>query len=248
MIFVTPQASVRVLGTELELMVTVQRTEVAVFEGKVRVTRPADGASAELTAGQFLPVEELGALAVLDWPAPPSVWSEDFESGLPTGWTGRLVREGLPTGSRGALEGVAAAGAPGLQMVAGSPVVERGLFAWHADSVLHVTFRVQPPSWFHVCLFTRTYSRGEPLVAWCRIDPELWRVQAGEWRTVDIPLSEFHWTGSVRPETTLGRIPLRMAFMGPGDLPGVVIDSLRVDREGPGTSRTSEPVPGGDPR
>lgn len=247
MIFVTPRASVRVLGTELELMVQEARTEVAVTEGKVRVTRPSDGASADVSAGQFLPVEERGALAVVDWPATPSVWSEDFESGVPTGWTGRLVRDGLPTSSRGALQGVAVPGAPGLQMVAGSPVVERGLFAWHADSVLHVTFRVQPPSWFHICLFARTYSRGKPLVAWCHVDPELWQVQAGEWRTVGIPLSQFHWTGSVQPETTLGRIPLRVAFMGPGDLPGVVIDSLRVDRGGTGASRVSDPAPGGNP-
>lgn len=248
MIFVTPRASVRVLGTELELMVSKERTEIAVTEGKVRVTRSADGTSAEVSAGQFLPVDEDESLAVIDWPTPPESWSEDFESGLPPGWTGQFVREALPAGSRGALQGRAIPEAPGLRMVAGSPLIERGLFAWHDDSMLHVTFRVQPPAWFHVCLLARTYSRREPLIAWCRVDPDLWRVRAGEWRTVEIPLSEFRWTGSTQPEATLGRIPLQLTFVGPGDLPGVVIDSVRVERKGFEASRLSDPSAGGDPR
>lgn len=248
MIFVTPRASVRVLGTELQLMAVEERTEVAVTEGKVRVRRHSDGASAELSAGQFLPVDERGTLNIVDWPAPPSIWSEDFESGLPAGWTGRLVRDGLPPGSRGAVEGAVVPDAPGLRMMASSPVVEQGLFTWHPDSVVHVTFRVQPPSWFHICIFTRTYARAEPLIAWCRVDPDLWQVQPGEWRTVDIPLSEFRWTGSVPPGSKLGRIPLRLAFVGPGDLPGVVIDSLRVDRSSSGTPVVGKTTSRGDRR
>jgi len=232
MVFVTPRVSVRVLGTELDLRVVEERTEVAVTEGKVRVTRPSDGAAIEVAAGQMLPVDETGPLVIAAVPSLPDEWQEDFEHGLPPGWTGQLVREGLPAGSHGALQGTMTPDPSGLQLVAGSPFAEQGLFAWHPDTMLRVTFRVQPPAWFHICFDTRSNQDTSPVVAWCHIDPTLWRTQPGEWRTVLIPLSAFHWTGSSHPETGLGRIPLRLSFVGPVDLPGVVIDSLHIERNG----------------
>lgn len=229
MTFTTPHADVRVLGTELELLAYGTRTEVAVTEGRVRVVRTTDRAEAEVAAGEFVSVKDSGPLSVIHWPRPPDVWDEDFEE-LPAGWSGRLVREGLPQGSRGALKGVAVNDARGRNTVAESPTRPQGLFAWHDDSVLHVTFRVQPPAWFHIYLVTRTYPQNESPFAWCLIDPRLWQAQPGEWRTVHIPLADFRPLGFEPERPSLGRIPIGLSVVGPGDLPGIEIDSLRVDR------------------
>lgn len=230
--FITPEATVRVLGTSLELLAVAERTDVAVTKGKVRVTRTVDDAAVEVGAAQFVAVASTGSLMVVDWPLAPDVWGEDFEYGLPAGWSGRMVREGLPNGSRGGLEAVAPSGSRGRFAEIASPLRTGGLFAWHADTVLHLTFRVPPPAWFHMSLSVRTYGRPEPWRAWCRVDPDLWQTNPGAWRTVSIPLSEFQFSGFEHPVEELGRIPLQLIISGPADLPGVVIDSVRVDRGG----------------
>lgn len=230
--FVTGLSEVRVLGTKLEILAAVKRTEVAVASGRVRVTRPRDGSWADVGTSQFLSVAETGDLSVIDLPQPLDEWNEDFEQGLPSGWTGGSVRDDLPENSRGAA-GAVSVSHPGSRMLEiGSPTREEGLFAWHADSVLHFTFRVRPPEWFHVYLFARSYCEPPVLFTYCLVKPELWQTAAGEWRTVSIPLSEFHSVTSGRDEATLGRIPVRLVFSGQGGATGVEIDRVWIDRSG----------------
>lgn len=52
MVFVTPHAEVRVLGTTLGVTAGAEATRVEVDEGRVRMTRRLDGKSVELAAGQ----------------------------------------------------------------------------------------------------------------------------------------------------------------------------------------------------
>ncbi|MCA9007415.1 MAG: FecR domain-containing protein, partial [Planctomycetaceae bacterium] len=104
--FFLPNSEVQVLGTELELLSTPERSEVAVLEGKVQVTRNADRTKQSVTAGQFLPVTETAPLSIVEWPLPAEEWSVDFESGLPVGWQGKRVRNSLPKNSRGAVRSV----------------------------------------------------------------------------------------------------------------------------------------------
>lgn len=53
MIFVTPQAEARILGTILKLTVDADATRLEVKEGRVRLTRKSDGASTEVGVDQF---------------------------------------------------------------------------------------------------------------------------------------------------------------------------------------------------
>lgn len=230
--FVLPNSEVRVLGTELELLALPHQSEVAVLEGRVRVIRSTDQAAAEISAAQFVSVTESGPLSVRDWPLPPDEWDEDFEQGLPAGWTGRAVRGRL---SQSAQEAVATAPGrlvPDLDLEISSPPGRSGLFAWHEDSVLHLTFKVQPPGWFHIYLFAGTYQRPEAAVPYCCVNPILWQSSPGEWRTVNIPLSEFRPLTAAQETPTLGRIPLRVAICGKRDTTDVVIDRIWVDRRG----------------
>lgn len=230
MTFVTPQAEIRVLGTELEVLSLAGRTDVAVSEGKVRVTRTADGSISDVAAAQVLSITDAGALAVTDWPESADEWSEDFDGGLPPGWTGSVLRDGLPAGSRGAAHSIPVPHAGRTSMQIGSPVRAKGLFAWHDDSVLHVTFRVQPPAWFHIYLYARTYGDSQAVLTYCCVKPDLWQSVPGEWRTVSLPLSEFQLIHSSSTEPMLGRIPNRIVFSGPSDSAGFAIDRIRVDR------------------
>jgi ferric-dicitrate binding protein FerR (iron transport regulator) len=230
MTFATPQAEIRVLGTELEVLSLAGRTDVAVSEGKVRATRMSDGRAADVATAQFLSITETGDLSVTDWPDSADEWSADFDGGLPPGWTGGTLRDGLPEGSRGAAQSIVVPHAGRMSMQVGSPARAEGLFAWHDDSVLHVTFRVQPPAWFHIYLYARTYGDSQAVLTYCCVKPDLWQSSPGEWRTVSLPLSEFQLINSSSAEPMLGRIPCRIVFSGPSDSAGFAIGRIRVDR------------------
>lgn len=234
--FVSPHAEIRVLGTELEILSLAGRTDVAVSEGKVRVTRNSDGQTSEVATAQFLSITDSGDLAVLEWPQPADEWSVDFDAGLPVGWSGRASRDGLPNNSRGAAQSVLVSQERRLSMEIGSPTHPDGLFAWHDDSVLHITFRVQPPGWFHIYLYARPYADSQTSLTYCCVKPDLWQSLPGEWRTVSIPCSEFRRIGSGPTEPMLGRIPNRIVFSGPSDSAGFALDRISVNRTGSTTS------------
>jgi len=63
MIFATPTADARVLGTELILFAGAESTRLEVRTGKVRLTRREDGASTEVGAGQAATAPKTGAFA-----------------------------------------------------------------------------------------------------------------------------------------------------------------------------------------
>jgi len=63
MIFNTPNAEARVLGTELVLLAGADSTRLEVRTGKVRLTRRDDGASAEVVAGHSAVAPRTGAFA-----------------------------------------------------------------------------------------------------------------------------------------------------------------------------------------
>ena len=53
LVFSTPHAEARVLGTKLTLTVSATETRLEVREGRVKLTRLSDNASTEVGAGQF---------------------------------------------------------------------------------------------------------------------------------------------------------------------------------------------------
>ena len=63
MIFSTPNAEARVLGTELLLFAAPESTRLEVRTGKVRLTRRADGASTDVAAGHTATAPKSGAFA-----------------------------------------------------------------------------------------------------------------------------------------------------------------------------------------
>ncbi len=181
LMFATSNSEVLVLGTELELLTSGERSAVAVMEGSVQVTRTSDNATTTLSSGKFVSILQSGEFSVVSWPQPPSKWSLDFEHGLPSGWRGRKVAVGLPENSQGGIAPVPVLEDGEVLLHLHSPIAPDGLFSWHDDSVLHVTFKVQPPGWFHISLVTRTYDHPRPSMRFVYANPDLWETLPGEW-------------------------------------------------------------------
>ncbi len=80
MIFATPHAEARVLGTRLSLHVTPASTRCEVKEGRVRFSR-LEGGSVELNADQFAVAGKGIALSVKSAPSPKIVLRETFDRG-----------------------------------------------------------------------------------------------------------------------------------------------------------------------
>ena len=119
---------------------------------------------------------------------------------------------------------------PGVLQVVSSPFKGDGLFVWHPDSVLHLRYRVRPPEWLHIELSARTYGESPKTLNYSYVNPDLWRTTPGEWRTVDIPLSDFVVFSPVSDDAGLGRIPTQVSFSGNGPT-GVEIVHIWVDRK-----------------
>jgi len=223
----TPHAQLRVLGTELAVTVTVERTQLTVQSGQVRLTRLADGRSIEVGAGHAAQAsQDLGELVAREMLHVPETFEADFEQGLPEGWhLGVRVVEDLPAGSRGAVRAVPVPGAPlGVHHQIRSPSRwGRGLFRIHPDTYFNIRFKFEKdPGFFHIIVSARTLGPGksETMNLFGGERGSLWGGRRrGAWYTVSIPFAQF-----------------RIDDAGPDVLPpdlmayALIVDSQRKDR------------------
>jgi ferric-dicitrate binding protein FerR (iron transport regulator) len=86
LVFVTPHAEARVLGTRLTLTVLPASTRVEVREGRVRVVRRADHASVDLTADHFALVAKGSSLVSRSIAGPRIVVREGFDRKWGPAW------------------------------------------------------------------------------------------------------------------------------------------------------------------
>lgn len=129
MLFTTPHAEARVLGTTLRLSVDPQGTRLEVTEGRVRLTRRQDGASVEVGAG-FYAVAAPGprpAARKIGTPLPGTVHLlETFEDAAAVKARWQPIEGGFPTTSAGGLE-IDLSPRPGESYAAGGWHVAGGL-------------------------------------------------------------------------------------------------------------------------
>jgi ferric-dicitrate binding protein FerR (iron transport regulator) len=115
MLFLTPHAEAKVLGTRLSLSVAAAVTRLDVRQGKVKLTRKEDGQSAEVTEGHFAMAGKGIAPASKPAPGPRMILHETFERGR---WSAALAQGGDATsGLRFSTE----TGSLALQMAQKSP-------------------------------------------------------------------------------------------------------------------------------
>lgn len=234
MVLTTPKAKLHVLGTQFFVTTTSTQTGLRVTEGRVKLTRLADGRSVEVTQGQQVVADEQHAdLLVKDIGTVPADWSVDFEDGLPDGWEiGKLVADALPTGSTGAVKATFHRDEQQEYYSIVSPSYWlHGAFAVHDDSRFHFSFKMQQPDWLNVFILTRTDDEKNPRFASNFIFNELpfAQVKPGKWYTITIPASKFHRL-SAGGEGFDGVVPFQVLVNAPGHDRGLVIDRIWVTR------------------
>jgi hypothetical protein len=238
----TPAARVEVLGTEFTCRAGDDGTEVSVTRGRVRVVRTSDGAAVEVADAQRVLVAAEAVLAVEPVQNRPDTWELDFERGLPAGLhRGRFVIDGLPPDSKGGVAAVPAArrDGEGLFEIATPDMWHRGLFAFHPDTHLHVTYAMARPGWVNVFVCARASSSSGPHIGnYLFNDDGFYRdLPPGRWRTASVPLARLRRAGigDDKPPAA-DEVPYLILFSSQGDR-GLVIDRLWVTRGGPGVVR-----------
>lgn len=247
MLVSTPGAKIEVLGTRFALAATSERTELNVSEGRVRVTRVADGQTVEVIEGQSIITNGEVRLSVQESQGPREVWEEDFEQGVPKGWNGLPIATKLPKGSRGGIQPMKDnTMEPPVHVIACRDEWVNGLFQIQEGTHLHITLKMDRPNWLNVFFSTRDADSTKPTWA-LHIFNEVpfWKHKPGEWWTLTIPLKEFRRKrdGVFHEEPPLvGEVAYSLSLSSTEDDRGLVIDRIWVTRDGPGEVE-SHPVP-----
>ena len=251
MLIRTPVAEAEVLGTKLSLFTDADLTEVAVQEGRVLFRRLADGQAVDVQGGQCAVARANADLAARPIDETPTVWEEDFDTGLPNGWkTGMWIRPELLADSNGAVRAVArsedAHGHPaGPCFAMTQSAWSRGLFQIEANSHLNFRYKLMRPGWFYVLINART---DEDLAAFsgCFLfkNRSMCQVPRNQWETRSVPLNCFH-----RPKRHLldkgeslsphpGNIVFSLFFRTQETDPGLIIDRIWVTQGTPDNVET----------
>jgi len=234
----TACASVRVLGTVFSIVAAQNRTDLSVDEGRVQMTRTADGATVQLSQGEFVVADPTRKLVVRDIPRPPDEWGADFEAGMPPEWRqGTFEAKGLPTDSQGAVRAARVVNENGVFYQVASPKKwSEGIFSIHDDSHLVVTFKLDRPDWFQIFIGTRPFDPDLPSTFLYRFkDDRLWKwSNRGRWLRATIPLAAFERVPERNGTPPLGEVPYELLFSARGEDRGMVIDRVWVQRRGPG--------------
>ena len=239
MVLTTPAARIEVRGTEFSCQVSPDRTDVSVTKGRVRVTRTSDGKAVDVPERKRVRAEARVDLAVEDVPERPDTWELDFEQGLPPGMTrARFVTEGLPRGSKGGAGAIRSTrkGEEEFFEIVTPEAWQQGLFAFHPDSHLHVTYTIGEAKWVNVFVIARGAGpTGAHAGNYLFTDNEFFAPgRVGKWQTVTIPLAKLRRAGA-NSDAAPGpnEVPYLVVLSSQGDR-GLVIDRIWVTRGGAG--------------
>lgn len=242
MVFVTPEARVEVLGTRLSISRADRQTRIAVLQGQVRVERLSDQRAVRLADGQTAEVSRHADLRPVPVGAVPDHWSLDFGESLPIGWqTGQLVFEELPPGSKAAVRAVGvvdyAQNAQKRYQIRSHNAWTEGLFTIHADSWLHVRYRLQRPGTFLLYVVCRQKDFGQP-VATVLTSGNLAQAKAGQWHTLTLPFGALRRARSPQPPPLDGQlVAFLLVFDSPEHDPGLTVERIWVTRGMPAEPR-----------
>jgi ferric-dicitrate binding protein FerR (iron transport regulator) len=219
LVFHSPQADVRVIGTEFDLVVAEASTRVEVLEGKVGVLNLASHKSIDVVAGRFAVASPDGALttAALGSDRKP-VFQCHFDDGRKDDWVGSL--ESANGGSKRAGGFLRSVPNPSIPMTNACGIIvspPKSVFKW--DSRLRFRFEYRVSSAGHL------WVQVHPLSGALSLD--LPASEPKVWHTFDRSLGDF--------EEAMGRrLPLGDAILGfyvqgSGDRSPPVIDLDNVE-------------------
>jgi hypothetical protein len=142
----------------------------------------------------------------------------------------------LPAGSRGATKAVRYSDWSGeiTYGIRSNEAWVQGLFAIQKQSHLHLTFKMDSPSWINVFLSTRTSDPRAPSFSANYMFNSFPKITASQWQTVTIPLASFkRLSAGTQPLEQL--VPFKLIITTSGPELGFVVDRIWVTADGPGT-------------
>ena len=196
---ITRAATLEVLGTTLGVEVREASTQLGVATGRVAMTRKVDGRRVEVEAGRYATATESANEPFQTHPFPdlPTLWSEDFENGLPVGWrTGELV----DTQGAAAVQAVRSWRSDDGHFVVTSQNEwqegRHGLCSIGETSVLHLRIRQSDFARITIMVGTRSYPPATGRIGGNLFyTKKAWNedLPADTWKTVSVPLKEVAW-------------------------------------------------------
>ena len=239
----TANAEISVLGTRLTVGVRDEISELGVQKGLVQIKRLTDGETIDVSGGQCAVVSQRVSLEAKPWPKTPETWSEDFEDGLPDGWRyGQWLCDGETERSRGVVRAARRFVLDGseseLHRITLPKEWMRGLWRLQDDTMLHFTYKMNRPGWFHIMMGVRSDDLNPAHIGNYEIQSSYWKKAAPDtWQTVTVPFSAFRKNIRGTPYADLPSTSPRagdvvyLLWFDTGDVDrGLIIDRIWVDR------------------
>lgn len=244
----TQHATVDVPDTRLFLATSDRRTDVVVSHGQTTV-EIAGGQRVTVSGGECV-VTSGESVELRRGLATPDQWDEDFEAGVPDGWTGHPVGIGkaLPAGSRGAVGTAASQNEAGedCHQIWSRSDWQHGLAAVHADTCLRFVYRFQKSDRVQILTLLRSPLPESAAVEVQMLQPadvspeeQWWNIPSREWYVATIPISRLS-DPVTREHPDEVMIATAFNFRPQDHACGLVIDHMWLER---GTSETIEFAP-----
>ena len=239
----TSNAEISVLGTRLTVGAIDEVSELGVQKGLVQIKRLTDGETIDVSGGQYAVVSQRVSLEAKPWPKTPETWSEDFDDGLPDGWRyGQWLRDGETRSPRGVVRAARRFVLDGseseLHRITLPKEWMQGLWRLQEDTMLHFTYKMSPPGWFHIMMGVRSDDLNPAHIGNYEIQSSHWKkADSDAWQTVTVPFSAFRKNIRGTPYADLPPTSPRagdvvyLLWFDTGDVDrGLVIDRIWVDR------------------
>ena len=229
-----------VADSQLVLATTERQTDLTVTHGHA-VLKISGGKSITVSSGECA-IAKTESLDLRRGSATPDEWSEDFEAGLPDGWTGHLIGKDLPAGSRGAVGTARSTNADGedCHQIWSVSQWEHGLAVVHPDTHLNFAYRFKKADRVLVLALLRS-----PVPVSAAHDVQMlqpsevpdserwWEVPVGKWYVASIPLARLS-NPVTREHPEASSIATAFNFRPQDDACGLIIDRMWLSRGGPG--------------
>lgn len=160
----------------------------------------------------------------------------NFDQGLPEKWAGVPVKENLPPDSKGAVTAQVTEGAAAA--ISSSEAWVEGHFTTDTDLFVNFRMKMAKPEWFQFFLFLKDKGPEASNNLLYEGKPSVEGLQAGEWKVVSIPLSDFKCTMADKAGTppAAGQICWRYFWDTQKRDLGLTIDRIWITKGKPGTT------------
>ena len=237
MLIRTECATATIVGTQFSAMVGKERTELAVFEGVVRVRHNQQDQSVDVNQGEYVLIGA-GDMQLRDIPRPSETWQENFDQPQKAyakgsgNWNGEEHVQ--PKGSKGFMQAEKKIEKDGVYYTVSVPPDANGLFAIHEDSKLGFNYRIDVSKPYQISITTRSFQPGKPpeaVYAYTNGDLHGPGVE-NRWVEACIPFKDFRRISDGSNDPPLGDVVVGVIFKSANTNPQLKVDKVWNTRGG----------------